>query len=179
MAQPRKYDYAAVAACWHSAVDAGDRPATVIGSEFGVSEPMAGYLIGIARKHGLIPPSGRRPRHTGPDGRPDVVHPPAPAITGACPTCGTVFVPSFAPRERRSVDPSRRPVPPADRSAGPVAHGGQTSMRRVLACDDCEFECDSDRPRLLIRHCIEVHGRPPTSTERIPARPTTTAATTH
>jgi ParB/RepB/Spo0J family partition protein len=106
--------------------------------------------------------------------------PPRAKQLGVCPTCGnragaTAPAPersTFAPRARPVVDPSLPPAPPADRTAG-----GVPGPARVLMCDDCDFSCDLDRVSLLIRHCVEVHGRPATKDERRPARPHTVAPT--
>lgn len=58
-------------------------------------------------------------------------------------------------------------VPPATKGhrLGAVGNG-----QRVLACDDCDFECEVHRPNELIRHCVQVHRRQPTRAERTPAR---------
>lgn len=107
--------------------------------------------------------------------------PPRAQQLGACPTCGArpgTASPApapdrstFAPRARAVVDPSLPPAPPADRTPG-----GVPGIARVLMCDDCDFSCDMDRVSLLIRHCVEVHGRPATKDERRPARPHTVAS---
>jgi ParB/RepB/Spo0J family partition protein len=89
-----------------------------------------------------------------------------------CPTCGLPTTrPAagaaevFAPRAR--VDESLPPVPPADRSP---TRPGEPAGGRLLVCDDCEFTCQVDEPRRLIRHCVEVHGRQATRAERTPSR---------
>jgi len=163
MARPLKYDYAEVARVWHTANDAGSMTADAIAVAFGVTPNNAKNLILKARDLGLIPPSGRPSRKR------------RKADGAVCKSCGTKFVPAFAPRERPTVDHSRSPVPPADRTPGGA--GPNVSARRVLMCDDCEFECEPGSPRFLIRHCIEVHGRPPTQVERTPARTNPTPVT--
>jgi ParB/RepB/Spo0J family partition protein len=118
-------------------------------------------------------------RRRAPDRAP---RPPRAQQLGVCPTCGTRPAPppppgadrmTFAPRARPVVDPSLPPAPPADRTVG-----GVPGPARVLMCDDCDFSCDLDRVSLLIRHCVEVHGRPATKDERRPARPPHTVAPT-
>lgn len=156
--RPREWDYGEVARAWHLAVDRGENPIEAVAALKGRTAEAATYAINRARKAGLIPPSGReRPRKP----RPKIA-------TGKCPTCGTVITPTFAPRQRQIVDETKPPVPPADRRPG-ASDAAQTA-RRALFCDDCEFMCELDRPRLLFRHCLEVHGRRPTLDERRPAR---------
>lgn len=106
---------------------------------------------------------------------PDKAPRPPRTRTGLCPTCGqpaTAPPPAvvFAPRAP-VVDPTLPPAPPADRTP----HRAGEPFRRVLVCDDCEFTCEVNEPRLLIRHCVEVHHRPATRSERTPSRvPTAT-----
>lgn len=165
--RPREWDYEEVARTWHLAVDRGESPVEAVAALKGRSLEAAQYAITRARKAGLVPPSGRSPRRT--SRSPITPTLPRRVSKGACPTCGTLLVPSFAPRERHTVDPSLPPVQAADRRAGAEGAAGRAA-RRVLMCDDCEFTCEIDRPRLIFRHCLEVHQRRPTLDERRPAR---------
>lgn len=107
---------------------------------------------------------------------------PRPPRRKVCPTCGLSTDPAartgsgrtpvvaqvFAPRARPVVDQSLPPAPPVDRTAPTKADPAPGV--RMLACDDCEFTCEVDEPRLLIRHCVEVHARAASRAERTPAR---------
>lgn len=165
-----------VARLWHDATVRGVSPTREIAVEFAVLDTYATALIARARKAGLIPPgrpTARRRRKPG-----STVPAPHPVVDGACPTCGTVLVPTFALLERLTVDPEKPAVPAADRSPGGDP-AGRGPARRVLMCDDCEFTCEIARPRLLFRHCFEVHGRRPTLDERRPARTTAAPSVSH
>lgn len=70
-----------------------------------------------------------------------------------------VVVHTYVPREGAT------PAPAVDRSPGQIGNAP-----RVLACDECDFECEVTRPAELIRHCVQVHRRQPTRAERTPAR---------
>lgn len=164
---PRLEDVARV---WHEATAAGTSPNAAISVEFACLATYAATLIKRCREAGLVPASGRAPRGRSKPKRPAGL--PAGVVDGVCTTCGTRFVGGFAPRERHVVDPSLPPVPAADRRPGSALDTpvGKASVRRVLMCDECEFTCEIDRPRLIFRHCLEVHQRRPTLDERRPAR---------
>lgn len=136
-------DYPAIALIWHEANLAGLAPMPALMDSFAVPRSTANNWAWKCRQLGLIPPAPVR-TFVGRVGRPPVRQP------------GT-----FAPRVQL-VDDRLTPAPAVDRRPGEGA--------RVLACDDCDFECQPDHPRDLIRHCVAVHRRPTTRAERTPAR---------
>lgn len=107
--------------------------------------------------------------------------PPA-GLLFACIDCGREFSRAAALGRHRSAAHLRKPevvvappAPPAEPSLssdGPkpratAANEARTGVR-ILMCDECEFECGSDRAMDLNRHTLTVHGRRATVAERTP-----------